>query len=249
MAKRRSSGDELNFTNTTDKTAETLETLNSLDKIEDVEVIPAKTDPGWHDYVMKLFLPNELQDSYPKVDGLRRVVRLLIGEIVVHEVKPFYANRNEACVVVRVVVHGKDGTTYEYSEVSDVHSGNTDSEFVRHASATAATKAEGRVYRKLLNIRTIAYEEKSTAVLNLVGDEQLPDKINAQQINVLRIICSRNNLSLKKFANAGADVYKNLNDIPFDTAQKMIQYLSDAVHQKKFKEEWLNTGEEETWNN
>src|SRR5689334_6604577 len=47
-----------------------------------VEERPDFNSYEWHDYVMKQFMPDELFEGNPTVDGLRRVTEALIGKIV-----------------------------------------------------------------------------------------------------------------------------------------------------------------------
>jgi len=57
---------------------------------EEKKEVVLQTDPGWSDYVMSYFTPDELvgdgRDAKPKVAGLRRVTELLIGKVVNSEV-------------------------------------------------------------------------------------------------------------------------------------------------------------------
>ena len=46
------------------------------------ETVPEQNSPEWDSYVMSLFQESELIDGNPRVNGLRRVAELLIGEIV-----------------------------------------------------------------------------------------------------------------------------------------------------------------------
>ena len=58
----------------------------SVNKIEVADDSPDQLSPEWHDYVMGQFQDYELVEingeKYPNCYGLRRVVELLIGDIV-----------------------------------------------------------------------------------------------------------------------------------------------------------------------
>ena len=46
---------------------------------------PEMTEPGWAQYVLGQFADDELEEQNPRVEGLRRVAELLLGEIVEEE--------------------------------------------------------------------------------------------------------------------------------------------------------------------
>ena len=46
------------------------------------QIPPKMDDPKWTDWVLSQFEPSELEEGLPKVDGLRRLTRKLIGPIL-----------------------------------------------------------------------------------------------------------------------------------------------------------------------
>ena len=130
-----------------------------------------KSSPDWHDYVMQQFQENELFQGYPKTDGLRRIVELLLGKIIRSESKVLqspklnndkgYTYINEIVVVEHRVEIQTETHIIIVQDVADVWQGNTDSAFLKFPTAVAATRAEGRALRKALNLKTIAAEELS----------------------------------------------------------------------------------------
>src|SRR4051794_38377276 len=56
--------------------------INKNIQTEDLKIPPRIYEVGWNDYVMGEFQENEVEDGRPKVNGLRRLTRKLIGPIL-----------------------------------------------------------------------------------------------------------------------------------------------------------------------
>lgn len=240
--------------------------MNANDMEDDVQTDapdePKMTDPEWPAFVMRHFSENELdQDGSPRVHGLRRVARLLLGPIIESVVIPVQAPTllpqleklgmlQPAVMAYRIkILMCKDldpnQPAYEttFADVADVYHANTDPDYARHPSATAATKAEARCLRKALQLSGVASEEK-TLVPTLDADPN--KKITPEQINFLNLLGRRNNIDIMKFINSGKTKYSNVEDIPFGTALKMVEHLSNLQNDsskvqadiKGYKADW-----------
>lgn len=194
---------------------------------------PEITDPRWSDYVMTFFEPDELQDGNPTVPGLRRVTELLLGAILGNRstvVDSSNVNNNfKATAMCEVtILWTKDVSVAQerwFSDVADVCSANTDKEYARFAASTAATRAEGRALRKALRLKKVAAEELTSTPIE---DSLLDDGfISETQINLLEILCSRNDINVVKFINHGKNQYGNIKEVPSDVANKMFQCVSE----------------------
>lgn len=216
--------------------AEVAEDVKNEDKATvELPPIPDITDKDWSDYVMKHFEPDELVDGNPTAEGLRRVAQLLLGEIVESGPIPVsWPNENNPCsatMIYKVVIDWKLGDRpglRVFSEIADVSEYNTESEFRKHASATASTRAEGRALRKALKLKhVIAAEENTTVALE---EEILLIKSN--QVNIINLLCSRNNIDVVKFINSGSAKYDNIEQIPYIKATSMIAVLNKYTSDK-----------------
>lgn len=127
---------------------------------------PEMTDPAWNEYVLTQFLADEVDKAgLPTADGLRRVSELLLGPIV--EVEPFPVelptpeNGMRGSVKVRVAIawEGDFGDIRRFGDIAEV-TPDTNPNFVNYALSTAATKAEGRAYRKALKLRKVLTAEE-----------------------------------------------------------------------------------------
>lgn len=203
---------------------------------------PKMTDEHWSEFVLKQFADDELMEGNPTIDGLRRVTKKLLGDIVEScgkvVVAPSPANDFSATCEHTIVIAWYRETKYcetrKFTEVADVNCKNTDPEYARFASATASTRAEGRALRKALMLKRVIAAEESTNV-EVDGDLLGTEVINAGQMNFINTICNRNNINVLKFINMGKDKYdsKTIHKIPYSTAARMISVLTTYQQDQK----------------
>jgi hypothetical protein len=210
--------------------------------IETEEIVPDSSSPEWNTYVLGLFRENELFEKNPKVNGLRRVVELLVGKIIssraiVYQTPdPQFATRTTATVAHEIQVLDSDGQVLTYTEVSDAARFNTDDEYSLHLSAIASTRAEARALRKLLKIDAVAAEELTRKTVDDIPlddmkkedeeDFEFDKKMTLSQFNVLKLIAKRCDLNLVKYINSGSRTYTCFNDMPYNVvATKVIKHI------------------------
>lgn len=183
---------------------------------------PDQLSPEWQDYVMGQFRESELIEingsKYPNCYGLRRVVRLLIGDIKFSGVKNVYhVNSNPPRTVIEysVIVDKEEPYTdpVEVGDVASVSQLNTDDLFLGYPEETAATRAEGRCLRKLLMLNCVAAEEltRNKNVASEVrqtiktaptdGSYDAGGKITENQLRLLLNKCREMNIDSLKFVN------------------------------------------------
>jgi len=211
--------------------------VENVNTVEQENVRPPMTDPTWSDYVMQQFAEDEIFDGMPTVDGLRRVAELLIGEIVTgqaHSVAaPGGTGRDLKCATVEYTVTfiTDDGTPKTFTEIADVTIGNTDQEYAAYPSAMAATRAEGRAYRKALKLKRVVAAEEGREVAAIDVDPEA--KIKESQARFLKILCKKNNINLIKFINSRGSSYKHVNDVPLVNAERMFTVLSEYQRKRE----------------
>jgi len=176
-----------------------------------------REDIGWHDYVISMFDPRELIDGNPTVPGLRRIVGILLGQVVCSRPVTVFPAEREATVVYEVVIKTKDGDLLTFGDVADVWHGNTDALFVGFAPATACTRAEGRCLRKALGLRGVAAEELPAQKVQMISDQQL-DFIDSR--------CKKLDIDVLKFISSGTGDYRSIYEVTKDIATKMIKQLN-----------------------
>lgn len=203
---------------------------------EQEDDIPDMADPKWSDYVLLQFEEDEVIDGMVLTDGLRRVVNKILGPILrsvpVRESAPNINNNYHAMVTWEVDIQFPDGSVRTFGDVADVSECNTNPEYAIHASATAATKAEGRALRKALQLKRImAAEEVQTTAVNKIST----DKINAQQISFMNMVCERMNINLSKLLKLSKQKYVKIEDVSYANAILINKYLSERQRGKDAK--------------
>lgn len=209
-----------------------------VEEHDDTEEHPSMLSAEWNDYVMGLFLDNELFDGNPICAGLRRVAEIVLGPIIQSGPTQVIAATDvdgpgRATVVFEVIF----ATGYTVSEVADVWHGNTDDLFCAHPVATASTRAEGRALRKALKLRCLAAEELSrkdivsivkekTAPKTTDGDWNAESPITVQQKNFIDSKCKQLKIDVDLFINSGNNSYSNIEDVTKETASGMVKALN-----------------------
>ena len=207
------------------------------------------TDYKWHNYVMSLFGEDECvkdpksDKKVPKVDGLRRVARELIGQIV--ESLPAIHNcprsDEDRSATVSYTIKFENG--YVFGGAADCSPANITGVYGNHPVAIAETRAEARALRKALGLRNVVAAEE----LDLSKkDEWLPECISDMQLIVLDKKCKEDNIDVLKFINQGTTKYENYRTISREIASQMVEQVNKYTRGeetipeeiKGYKENW-----------
>jgi len=201
-------------------------------------VQPTFNSEKWSEWVISQFADDELENGAPTCDGLRRVAEDVIGPIAKVEVikndTPSVSNKGNATVVVGVTIepvmlesHPRHGSYIYVEDLADANRLNTPEEIFKHPSATAGTRAESRVYRKMLRLRKVlTAEELASNESNLDESWSPSTPITDQQITVIEMLCKRTDMNVLEFINCGDSKYVCVEQISEQSAQKMLQYLN-----------------------
>ena len=201
-------------------------------------VQPSFNTEKWSEWVMSQFADDELENGAPTCDGLRRVAEDVIGPIAKVEVikndTPTVSNKGNATVVVGVTIepvlldsHPRHGSYIYVEDLADANRLNTPEEIFKHPSATAGTRAESRVYRKILRLRKVLTAEELASNESTLEEEWSPSTpITEQQITVIEMLCKRTNLNVLEFINCGDLKYVCIEQVSEQSAQKMLQHLN-----------------------
>jgi len=226
----------------------------TVDETATEEVIPNIESPEWTPFVLGKLLPDEIYDSLPKVEGLRRVTNQYVGRVIksVSQVvqAPNAHNGNHSCVVHNLTILEDSGLTLEYSGVADVFKGNGDDPLFswRYSSATCETRAESRAYRRALRLRHVVTAEEMSDVP--VEDSGMDGSITGPQKTLINIICQRCNIDAWAFVNFGKNKYNHIDDVSHSVAVSMIGHLSTKFQNqpdtipaelKGYKAGWLES--------
>lgn len=205
-----------------------------IDK-QQLTVVPSMESISWTPWVMSQFEPSELDQGLPKVDGLRRLTRKLIGPILKGSATikqwPTIENEHRATVEYTVIVLNKynlevneEPYEVEFTDVADAYLGNIRGiAYAIYPSAMASTRAQVRALRMALNLAVVGVDEVSDQPLEESG---LSGKITESQITKIDIKCQQLDIDVLKFINMGKQKYKDITSVTSNTAIKMFGLIN-----------------------
>ncbi len=195
---------------------------------EEVKV-PKMGSPGWQEYVLDHLTPDEWSEKngkkFPRAAGLRRITSIICGPIVSSgpiQAWPPVGNFKCATILYGVSIQWTLGMKVPewlseqdinnmsipvrtFSEIADCTLENTPAPYNLHLSATAASKAEGRVFKKILQLNIATAEEMSelaepekftiTTVDTATFDT---DMISPNQMSMISTLATRLELDVEK---------------------------------------------------
>ncbi len=215
--------------------AKPAESISDLVKVTDVSQVPQYDSPEWPEYVLSQFSPEEVIDGHPKRDGIIRLIYKLVGPIVRSGVRSYQQGQmsksgerildTPSVVEWEMVIQPtKLGLQDEwvFSDIAEVYDGNCEAAFVRFALSTCATRAESRVGRKVLRLKA-SVEEITSVPLEVAYTEKM---IDSNQITAISVMAKQMDVNVPAFIAGGKVSYKRIQDIPWNTALKMIDTLS-----------------------
>lgn len=215
--------------------------LKTLEEVEDEIVVdadnvtdviklpPPRTSPEWSDYVMSLMTPDELDKDKPRVHGLRRVAKIIcseddIGTNATLLDVPSEVNGRRYVAQYTLEIHGK-----VWQDIGDCACGDS---FAQYPAALATTRAEARVYRKMLGVNVCSAEE-------IRADEEVkaektwtpdvePEYITDTQKNYMNTICKKLKINLTDVLEE-IGVSGPMNKISNEKAKEIISTLNEKV--------------------
>jgi len=116
-------------------------------------------------------------------------------------------------------------------DIADCNFVNTPEEYAKHASATASSRAESRVYRKALRLRKVISAEEANSAGNTDENWTTSEPITTEQVTVFDVMCKKNNISVFDYINCGDAKYACIEMISKATAQRMLQHLNRIQRQ------------------
>ncbi len=200
------------------------------------EMNPLSKD--WQDHVMDMFQDSELEkwegQMRPNIHGLRRVSQVVFGYIISSDSDVIQSPNpgNKYHAVVKSTIEFQNGN--KVSDVADIANhdeyNNTELKYARHATSTAATKAEARALRKILQLNFISAEESTP--------DNLPDirlgKISEQQVLAFDTVCKRFDVNVIEFVNSGEKHYTDIKQMSNDAATQSLAILNDPEKRESF---------------
>lgn len=196
---------------------------------------PTYKDVEWNDYVLNQLDEKEKIDGQPVTEGLRRLVELLIGEIIEVDTMIIAAPCPEnlhKCVAktkICIYLHDKDRpfNRVYFTGCADADTRNCDSPYNAFTTAMAETRALGRAYRQALRIRTNTAEELSQNAEASADYINSDVKINGNQIKGMDTLCSKLDINVVNFINSGELKYNKINEVSMNKGMQMLKVLNE----------------------
>ena len=212
------------------------EALDNLEPVDDDEAGETITDEEQEffdndghlnrELLLEQLTDKEKVEGHPTVNGLRRLINDYVGWIQSNISKvvqcPTPDNNKRATVEVEVEIHFRNGMSTIVGGCADVCSDNTVPPYHLHPVATAETRAEGRAYRKALNLNITTAEEMGSFTES-VGFEE----IQPAQIKMIRNLCKRCDINLDRFLTTHNLTDETLSKTSRDDGSEMCKKLSD----------------------
>lgn len=156
------------------------------------------TDEGWSDWVMSHFSEKEKKEDMPTCDGLRRVFKKIIGDIISSQIQVVKSPTtiDQTATVTCTISYMKRGSSAVriISDAVDVNPDNTPWPYNKSSVASASTKAEARALRKGLGlVRVYAAEE--------IQEGMNSDEINSPVIDANRPISDSAKIAINTMCN------------------------------------------------
>jgi len=242
-----------------DKQGQTAEmALESVEVVEDhsdtdleespTKEVPTRSDPEWTQYVLGKLLDDELDGENPRVEGLRRVARDLIGTIIEEDCEliacPTIDNGMRACVKAWIIFY--DGhCEQKFAALADACPANiTGEEFAIYLTAMADTRAKGRCLRNALGLKRVVSAEEVSGKIGVNTENNSELAIHTGQITAIRMISDRLNISLNKLMLSMEIEYKQLDNgcinmasLKHDQAVLILQNLNKLQVEQNIPEE------------
>lgn len=184
------------YNSTTVDTREQNDKLNNTISHSELSDPPRPSDSGWTQYVMGLFMDDELEGQNPRLEGLRRVAELLLGEVVEERCELIFSPNveNEMTVGVKSIIIFENGKRYE--ALADANCNNCQKEFSPYLTAMADTRSKGRAYRAALKLKRVVTAEE--VGFNNEETENPNRLINTGQVTAIRLLSERLGISIQK---------------------------------------------------
>jgi len=232
----KSKEDDISFGDGDDTGDFDIENEEEKERKEQIPSEPRVGDPNWHEFVMSQFTKEEIYNGNPTVDGLRRLVEVLIAPIrnmttVVRQV-PDLSNEKRATVIVNIELENNS----RFSGAADSYYGNTP-QIVRNCpTAMAETRAEGRALKRALRLRKVnAAEEMGEGIEDPLLTNVEDGNITQQQLQFLDMMCNKSRLDI--------NICELIKHMGFDKDVKELTH-SDALQVNLQLSKYQNQAEE-----
>lgn len=203
-----------------------------------------KHSPEWTQYVLGLFMPDELDGGNPRVEGLRRISGMVLGDLIEEGCDlvspPSNDNNFRACVKAWGVFVDSNGVRRRFEAIADASQENCTEDFQTYIVAMADTRAKGRMFRNALCLRRVVAAEEVNKTMFTASDIQSGGQIHEGQISMIRILTDRMGLPLSRVlahltieCSCKTDGDVDLKKLTYDDAVKVAKFLNEIRQDKE----------------
>ena len=189
-----------------------VETPEDIDDVKQAVVDKVRYgSPEWNDFVITHFQPNELyNETYPTLNGMRRVAELLLGQVVTSEVKQLNSSLDpdstgRAFCIYSITINNFCGSRHYriFNGAAEAYAGNISGDtYAVYPVTIAESRAEARAYRKALLLTTVTAEEVkgNEKVFENIKEEYNEDEdMSSQQETIIKSKCKQLGIDRDKF--------------------------------------------------
>lgn len=200
---------------------------------------PTPNDAEWTQYVLGKFLPDELDGVNPRVEGLRRVAGMLVGELIEEGcdliAAPTEENRFRACTKAWGIFLTLEGRTKRFEALADANCDNCFEDYATYLVAMADTRAKGRMFRNALHLRRVVAAEEVNKTMAMAVDVQKGGSVHSSQITLIRMLADRNGFNIPEILKT-LEIPHELNERTGDVNLKELSYEDAITVSKKMRE-------------
>lgn len=205
----------------------------SSDPTLEQEISMNPDNPGWTNYVLSHLADDEMEDGYPKTNGLRRIFEKVMGVTIVSSgpttvFPPIPNNGNNATVIYELYWEDSEGTAFKVTSTADALGQSLSGEFAHHPSAIADTRAEGRALRRAMKLNVLVKEEVDGNTDKKEKKEEEDGPADKNQINSIDILCQPRKCNLNPQKVVRHLYNKELKDLNQTEARETIKWLNSV---------------------
>jgi len=217
------------------------------DNVVKENLVPTKNDPEWTQYVLGLFMDDEVDGKNPRVEGLRRVSEILVGELIEEGCDlisaPTESNRFRACVKAWGVFAPAYGPNKRFEALADATIDNCFEDYATFLVAMADTRAKGRMFRNALGLRRVVAAEEINKTFAITSEIQPGGNIHVGQITVMRMMAEQHGFSIPAVLDKIGIEYEvnektgdaNLKTLDYEQATLVVKHMREMIDSKQEK--------------
>jgi hypothetical protein len=198
---------------------------------ENDKVTPDRRDERWSKYVLSFLTKDEWGDEqkkFPRTDALPRLIERFIGPILKSvstiAVEPTSDNNLKVICEHNLIV--QDDTYQIVREVTSIGEASElklISPYNLYPAAIASTRAKGRSYKDVLQLKNVITAEEVDGSIDESEDSE--GITSGQQVGI-KNLCSRLNINMDKYIRTSWGTYNDIRELSKKFAQEKLAELN-----------------------